>query len=228
MTNRLQARHIIYILLILSVAVPLIIPLGLPLTISKNVQDSYDTIEALPNGSTIVMFWDVVASVFSELGATGTAFLEHVFRKDMKVIAVTFQEGAVGSFSRALGALNRQELVYGEDYVDLGFVPGQEQGLAAFIADIHGTTPTDRYGNSLKEMPITENVKSLHDVQLVLSMAGGQPGTEGQQGRSTASIIPIVAGCTAGMFSTTVGVLWNSGHVTGVVPGLKGGAEYGS
>lgn len=227
MTKKLEARHIIYFLLVLSVAIPLIRPMGLPLTISKGVRDSYKTIEALPNGSTVVMIWDAVASVFSELGATGTAFLDHIFRKDMKVIIVTFQEGAVGSFPRALKSLKRTDLVYGEDYIDLAFVPGGEQGLAAFIADIHGTVPKDRYGNNVSNMPITKNVKSLRDVQLVLSMAGGQPGTEGAARQIYGKYqVPIISGCTAGMFSTAVGVLWNSGHVTGVVPGLKGGAEY--
>ncbi len=226
MFKGIQQRHVIYTLLIIAVAIPLLRPFGLPLVVSDGVRDSFNIIEGLPNGSTCLMIWDAVASVFMDVGAAGVAFLDQMFRKDMNVIIVTFQENAVGSFPRALEQLKRTDLVYGEDYIDIGFIAGAEAGLAAVAQDLHTAAPVDRFGTSLAELPITANVHSVADVQLVISMSGGNPGTEGVSRQISPKFeVPIVSACAAGQ-ATRVYVLRASGHIDGVVPGLRGGAEY--
>lgn len=224
--GQLESRHIIYFLLVLAVALPLIRPIGLPVNLSKNVIDGYDVLGQATDGSTIVMVSDVSPAGFMDVGATGTAFLEHLFRKNMKVIGVTFIPDAAGSFSRAIKGLGELDVVYGEDYVDLGYIPGVEQGIAAFVRDIHGTAPTDRYGNKIGELQITKDIKSIHDLELVIVLSSGQPGAEGVARQVAPHFkTPIIAACTAGQ-STRMSVLWASGHFVGLVPGLKGGAEY--
>lgn len=226
MFKHIEHRYVIYLLVAVVVALPMLKPVGLPIDISGGVRQSYDFIESLPDGITVLMIFDATPTVFMDVGATGTAFLEQAFRKNMNVINVCFKTEAIECFPKALAALGRKDLVYGADYVDLGLIPGEETGQAALAMGIHAVSPLDRYGKKLSEIPLTANVRSVGDIGLVLSMSGGNPGTESVVRQIGSRFpVPIVSGCTSGD-ATKIWVLRDSGLVKGVVPGIKGGAEY--
>jgi hypothetical protein len=58
---------------------------------------------------------------------------------------------------------------YGVDYIHLGFIPGGEPSLAAFLADIRGTVTTDFDNNQdLDSYPIMQGVNHATDFYLVV------------------------------------------------------------
>lgn len=227
MFKNLTQNHLIYILLALAVSYPLIKPMGLPLEVSPNVQMAYDAVENIPNGSTVLWIWDCAPASFNDVGASGIALGNHMFKKDLKLIAVTFMENSIGNFDRAMAAIEYEGKVYGTDYVDLGFAAGLEPTVAALADDLHATKPKDRAGNSIATLPITKDVKNIKDISLIVSMSSGSPGTEAviRQIALRYPEIPVVSACAAGQ-ATRFYVYLDSGHLTGLLPGLRAGAEY--
>ncbi len=223
---KLESRHLVYILLVIVVAWPMISPWGLPLAIGATVRAAYNVVNGLPDGSTVLMIWDVTPSGFMDCGASGTAFIAHLFKKNCKIVGITFVDTGVGSFQKALTMVGDHGKTYGTDYVDLGFISGQEPSLAAVAADIPQNITNDRSGNPVSGMPIMAGLNSVLDFDLVISMSSQQPGTEGAV-RQIALVypdVPMVSACAAGQ-STRNMVFLDSGHLDGLVPGLRGSAE---
>src|SRR3970040_1913225 len=79
-------RRWLFLVMGLLVAGPLIFPAGLPLKVSQPDRSFHDTIDKLPNGSTILMSCDYDPSARPELvPMTKTAF-RHLLSKDCKVV----------------------------------------------------------------------------------------------------------------------------------------------
>ncbi len=224
---KLKQEHIIYVLLFAVVAMAILRPLGLPLRISDGTRAAYNVMEQLPDGSTVLWIWDCAPASYSDIGPTGVALLAQMFRKNMKLIIVTFMENSVGCFDRAMKSLKPVGKTYGVDYVDLGFAPGLEPTVAAIADNLKAVKPSDRFGTPLDTMDATKIVNSILDIDMVLSMSSGSPGTEAviRQIALRYSEVKIVSACTTGQ-ATRFYVYLSSGHLDGLLPGLRAGAEY--
>jgi hypothetical protein len=219
-------RRIIYVIVILCLAAPLIQPWGLPIAVSNLTQDYHNEIQALQPGDSVVLLCDI------ESGMLGTHLPQAIVsakelwdRPGIKI----FQ----AAFYRADGAINFETLVlpvvedeskkkYGVDWVNLGYMEGKEAALAAFGADID-YIGKDYYGNSLAGMPIFEGVESLNDVKLLVIIGGMHL----EATRQLAAPYP----CNANLGITALGVAdyisyKQAGMVHGILNDLTGAAEY--
>ena len=82
-------RRWIFLVVALITAIPIIIPLDLPVQVTKDVRGVYDEIEAVPDGSPILISFDYEPGSTPECDPMATAILKHCFRKNLKVIGVT-------------------------------------------------------------------------------------------------------------------------------------------
>lgn len=222
----LDPRHIIYLLLLILVGLPIVRPVGIPLRVTLSVQSAYDYIESLPEGSTVMAIFDITPSGWADVGASSVALIKHVFEKNLRVIAISFVDLGAGMFDRILEQVPCEDKVYGVDYVNLGFVAGMEPSVTAVMADIHGNISRDRTGKPLSELPIMQNIRSAEDIDLVLSCHSTSPGTEvyiRQVGQPYK--VPVVSAAAAGQ-ATRQWVYFDTGQIIGLLPGLRGGAEY--
>ena len=173
--------RIIYLILWIAIGIPLLTPLYLPLSISPDTVLYYKAIEALPAGSVVVLGMDVSPAGYGgELGPQARATTYHLFTKPVKVIFLSFWEtGApliqdVWKNQFVAGELKNKK--YGEDYVNLHWIPGSETGMAAFAEDVWKTVPADYKGTKLADLPMMAKIKSINDITMLIVIETGTPG----------------------------------------------------
>jgi hypothetical protein len=64
--------------------------------------------------------------------------------------------------------------VYGEDYVRLGFLAGDEHSYAALASDIRGLVGRDMFDNSLNDLPMMEGIEDGGDFDLAVINTGSR------------------------------------------------------
>src|SRR2546427_10490549 len=87
-------RRMIFVLVGLGTAIPLLWPVNLPITVTPRVEAAYQTIEALPAGSTVLVSMDYEPDTMAELQPMAIAGLRHCFRRNLTVIALTLYPSA--------------------------------------------------------------------------------------------------------------------------------------
>jgi hypothetical protein len=225
-------RRILYAIAILTIVIPLSRPIGLPVTVAKESRDFYDTIEALPDGSTILCSPDMESGVFGELGPVAVACMRHLFSRDFKIVFVFFYRGdgpviftekvlpAVEGFVDETTIGNK---VYGVDWVSLGYIEGHETAMAQLASDFHFIS-TDQFGNSLSQLALMDEIKTAEDFDLFIDIGGGD-NTAALNQFSVPYDLPAICGTLSVDY---IGLLpyYLSGLYKGILMGMKGGAEY--
>ena len=173
--------RIIYLVLWIAIGIPLLTPLYLPLSISPDTVLYHKAIEALPAGSVVVVGMDVSPAGYGgELGPQARATTYHLFTKPVKVIFLSYWEtGApltLNVWKDAFVAKAMQNKKYGEDYVNLGWIPGSETGMSAFAEDVWKTVAADYKGTKLADLPMMANIKSIKDITMLIVIETGTPG----------------------------------------------------
>ena len=225
-------RRILYLIAVISIIVPLVRPVGLPITIAKESRDFYDAIEALPDGSTILMSPDMEAGVFGELGPVAIANMRHLWKKNHKMVFVFFYRGdgpivfSQKVLPRVPGFVDETTVgdkVYGVDWVSLGYIEGHETAMAQLASDFH-VVSTDQFGNSIDDLPLMDEIQTAADFDLFIDIGGGDNGAALAQ-FSIPYDLPAICGTLSVDY---VGLLpyYLSGVYGGILMGMKGGAEY--
>lgn len=224
-------RRIIYIVVALGIIIPLLLPMGMPMRTSSEVQSVFDDIEALSPGSRVWLAMDYDPASQPELQPMSKALMRHCFQKDLRVIAMTLWPGgpnlivdAFKDMEIEFGALDK-ELKAGVDYVNLGYKPGGTAVILGSGQDLKETFPTDMFNKSTGTMPILEDLNSIKDIDYVVEIGAGNSVdwwiVYGQKNYG----FPLAVGCTAVSASQYYPYL-NSGQITGLLGGLRGAAEY--
>ncbi len=220
-------RQIIYLLLFISLSIPLIKPIGLPVPIHETTLGVYNTIEALEPGDVVVMASNIGAAIASEVYPQYIAVLEHVLRKDgVKILLVDHSTEAPIWTEKALEELNAYERKsYGEDFVHIGFIPGGESGIAGICRDIHSLIQVDYHGYSLSELPMMAEIRDATDFTIVIDFSASAD-TQFWLNQAYAPYGTRVAfGLTAVKVPDAV-AYYTAGQIFGIIESLKGAAEY--
>ena len=221
-------RRIIYIILVIVTVVPMIRPLGLPIPISKDTRQFYDGMKAAPDGSVVVIDWEV------RFGRpTWNMLLEDVFKhlltKNVKIINVSFDRSLEGGevneiVTRKIDPEKSFGKKYGIDYVNLGAVPGEIASLAGFVKDAWSVYPTDNRGTPVAQLPIMQYMKTGADIDYVVCIGSGvQIWWIGQLQQTYGT--PIYSLADAGE-ATAIRPFLQSGQVKALLVDLQGAAEY--
>lgn len=218
-------RRYIFILVALTVTAPILFPIGMPISETKEVRGVYDYIEKTPPGSTIMVALDYDPSSLAELYPMALAVLHHAYSRKIKVIGMTLW--ATGA---TLGDMVMREAAEGiaqegEDYVYLGFIPGVASVILGMGEDIKAVFPTDYGGKPLAEIPVMKGVKNYKDIALLIDLAAGATPEAWIVYAGSKYGQTIAVGCTA---VSAVGYypFLNSKQIIGLIGGMKGAAEY--
>lgn len=222
-------RRIIYLLAWAFVLFPLLNPLGLPIPINPESRAWYDYIDAIPDGSTILFSMDYGVSGMPELFPMTVATMAHLWSRDLKVVVVAFWSQGPLVFNTLLTQINPEDFgkVYGEDWVELGYMPGSETAMNALASDIHAAFPRDFLENRLiSEFPIMQDIRTAQDIDLIVSIETGTPGLpEWLRQWQAPHGVPIIVGCIGVSVPGMIPYL-NSGQLSSLMPGLTSSAEY--
>ncbi|MFP3951814.1 MAG: hypothetical protein ACLFVP_06740 [Candidatus Bathyarchaeia archaeon] len=223
-------RRIIYLLAWLAVLVPLLNPIGLPITVGKYSSEYYDYIENFPEGSTIMVSFDYGVSAMPELYPLTVATFRHLWSHDFKVVVVaTWQEGPM-VMDILLNEIDPEQeygKVYGEDWIELGWVPQSEIGMASLATDIWKAKPRDYIMDKpTSSFPIMQDIKTAEDIDLLVTFETGTPGLpEWLRQWQTPYDTPIILGCIGVMVPETA-PFHQTGQLSALIPGLTASAEY--
>ena len=219
-------RRILFILVAAAVIVSTILQPRLPVAVSEPTQNVYDYIEALPPGSTVMMSFDYGPSSMPEPTAIGAAILRHCFTRGVKVIGMTLEPEGVPLAESLLKDIAREKgAVEGEDYVFLGFRPGDAAvilGIGFNIADVFAM---DYAGNPVADIPLMQRITNYNEIDLMMVLASGDTTETWITYAHTKYDLKIAAGTTA-VITTQLYPFLQSGQLVGLLNGYLGAAEY--
>jgi preprotein translocase subunit YajC len=219
-------RRIIFVFIFLSVALPLIFNFTLPNKVTKEVRETFDFIQALPTGSVVLVSFDHDAATLPEMQPMARAILDHLFSRDLKVVGMAFRAEGAAIGNKALqveGA--KYGKVEGVDYVFLGYRPEITSGVLGIGENIGRLYPKDYRGIPVSDIPLMQKVRSYRDIALVISISDDDTPVYWINYANARYHEPVVPAITAVMATTFYPFLQEK-QIVGMVPGLKGAAEY--
>ncbi len=169
-----MSRQLIFVLIALSVAIPLVVKLGLPNEVTSEVMQVYDEIGQLDSGSVVLISFDHEASSLPEVKPMAQAILRHCFGKQLNVVGLALlAEGTAIGEQILRETADEYEAEYGKDYVFLGFRPQFQAAILGMGEDIERVFPEDYRNTALKQIPLMKGTKNYEDVSLIISVADG-------------------------------------------------------
>ncbi len=213
-------------MIFLGVALPLLFNFKLPNKITTEVQATYDFIDKLPEGSVILFSFDHDAATLPEMAPMADALLNQVFTKGFSVLGTAFRpEGATIGNKTFQTIGNQFGLVEGEDYVFLGYRPEITSGILGMGENIGRVYPKDYRGIPVEDIPLMQKVRNYSDIGLVVSVSDDDTPSywiNYANARYQQTVVPAITAVMA----TTYYPFLQERQIIGMVPGLKGAAEY--
>jgi len=229
-----MSRQLIFVLIALSVAIPLVIKLGLPNEVTREVRQVYDEIDQLDSGSVVMISFDHEASSLPEVKPMAVAILRHCFSKNLKVIGLALLAEGTAIGDEILREMAKEyDKEYGKDYLFLGFRPQYQAAILGMGEDIKRVFPQDYKNISLEQIPMMsegsrlagKDIKNYQDISLIISVADGDMPAYWVDYAVSRYHKKVSAAVTAVM-ATSFYPFLASGQITGLLGGLKGAAEY--
>ncbi|HKQ18910.1 MAG TPA: hypothetical protein VJW75_04110 [Candidatus Eisenbacteria bacterium] len=219
-------RRIIFVLVMLAAALPLLFPVNLPITPSPRVRAAFDTVDRQPPGTFVLVSLDYEPDIKAELQPMSIAVLRHCFRKGLKPIVLTLYPAAPGLIERALAIASEAEgKKRNEDFVFLGYKSGSQSVILGLGESIRTMFPRDFWGTPIDDIPMMKGKNSYADFPLVINLSGSAIADYYIRIAATRYQRPMVLGATAVMATDYYPYL-SSKQILGLIGGMKGAAEY--
>jgi hypothetical protein len=221
-------RRIIFLLIALAVIIPLIFHISFKEHPTPIVQNIFDKMENLPEGSKVLLPFDYGPSTAPELEPMAVACVRHCCEKNHKMYIMALWPTGQAQALRVIDMVIRQEFpdkVEGQDFVHLGYKAGGYGLINTILADLKKMYTTDADGRDINSIPMMMDVQNLRDFAFICNFSAGFPGLkEWVQFAGDPGDIPVAGGTTA--VSAPLLYPYYPQQMLGMMGGLKGAAEY--
>jgi hypothetical protein len=228
-------RRIIYLILFVVVTLPLIFPSAKSVRVMPPVEKLYNAIDNVAEDKALIIDFDYDPQTLPELEPMGFAILRHAFTKRIKVLALSLYVQPLGLAQNALTSVteefnrvaktNADSIIYGRDYVFLGWQPPPLIPILGMGESIVNVYKNDYYGNRTDTLTIMKEIKNYSDIGLLVSLSSGDPPKWWIEYAQNRFGIKVGAGITAVSASEFYPYL-QTGQFSGLMVGMKGAAEY--
>jgi len=229
-------RRIIFLVVGLAVLIPLIVPFFIPTNVMPTTQKLYNAFdEIIPANQGIIIAVDYDPQTMPELHPMYLALLRHAFARKMPVLVVCYFIQGLGLAKKGMEEVafefnqhahtSADSIVYGRDYVFLGWHPLWLAAVLRMGSDISQAYPADYFKNRTMSLEIMQKIKNYNDIGIIVSIAGSSVPLAWVTYVNTRFGVRIGAGITAVSAADFYPFL-NSGQLTGMLAGLKGASEY--
>ena len=244
-------RRIIFLVIFLALAIPIFLHMKINIQVTKEVQTFYNAIEALPAGSKILVACDYDPGSEPELQPMAETGFRQLITDHLKFVIIGLwpqgpmqankalrvvsdvktgflvDKGDTLYFGRDLIVVGNDTARYGTDFINLGFQSGNELVIQRMGSSIKGAFTNDaRFGRPIESYPIMGGLNQLSDFDFIFNLSAGYPGTvEWVQFAVDRFHVACGAGNTA-VQAPQVYPYLDTGQLTGLMGGMKGGAEY--
>ena len=223
-------RRWIFLAMLLAVAIPILFQLSFPEKATGLAKAVFDKIEALKEGDPVLLAFDFDPGSEGELGPMATAFTRHCCEKKLKMYYLALWPVGPQMIKDVVNKVIKAdfpELEYGEDYVNLGYKPGNEGVIKVIVTDLRELYTTDFYGTNVDQIPMMEPIHSVQDFELVIEVSAGYAGTKEWVQYAVTPFpneITLVAGCTG--VQAPLLYPYIPQQLPGLLGAIKGAAEY--
>lgn len=247
-------RRWLFLIMAIAIVVPLLLPVSLPFEASPPVRATYQAVEQIRPGQTVMLAIDYDPAARPEVEPWARAVLRHLLRRRARIVLVTLWDKAppivrqlineiiLGEYNARAGyfaagqpgarlAQQYAPYRYGEDFVFLGYKDGKEIVIAGMGQNIRQMFPTadalEEGGEKIpiSRLPILSGINSLRDFPLILEASAGFPGAkEFVQQVVTRYHLHFAAATTA--VSVTDLSPYYPDQMLGLIGGMRGSAEY--
>jgi len=227
--NSQTERRIIYLVLLIAVALPLIFPIGWKTEVSSYTKMAWDLVENTPDSSVVVFSFDYDPSTITEIQPMAEAMLEHSFSRNQKIIAMALWPQGVQMADQAFSVALKKypQKKYGVDYVNLGYKVAGIVAIQAMGKSMPEVFPSDQSGIKYEDIPMLKKVKTLKDVAYICSLSSGTPGIkEWVMAARDPLEIPVTGGTTAVSAPGLLPYVNSQKQLYGLLGGLKAASEY--
>jgi hypothetical protein len=225
-------RRWIFLFVIIALTTPFFMDITCRSYVSPEVRTLYDALDRLRPNSRVLAAFDYDPASEPELNPMAEAFFKFAFSRRLKVIILGLWPQGPQQAERALArvfadpAFADLNLRYGIDYVNLGYQAGNEFAIQGMGSSIARVFPRDIRGTVTEEIPLMQDVKDFSNIDFVFNLSAGYPGTvEWVQVAADRYGVRLGAGNTA-VQAPLVYPYLGSGQLTGLLGGMKGGAEF--
>lgn len=228
-------RRIIYLVLAIVVVLPLIFPTAQRVRVMDPVQKLYAAVDAVPEEKILMLDFDYDPQTQPELEPMAVALLRHAFERRIKTAVLSLYVQPLGLARRALDQVteefnsqaqnNADSIIYGRDYVFLGWQPPPIVPLLGMGISIVDVYRTDYYGYRTDSLPMMKNVRNFNDVGILVSISGGNAPLWWIAYSQTRFGVAVGAGITA-VSASDFYQYFQTGQFSGMMIGMKGAAEY--
>lgn len=224
-------RRWIYVILIVSLVVSLYIGKQTSPIVMEPTQKLYDAVESAPagpgEGKIILLGLTFSPSTLAESGNQARALVRHLILSNKRFAIIALEpNGAILGTAIVQDVTKQYGYRYGEDWISFGYHPGVTGFFTGFPRNIPGTVKKDAIeGKPIGEFPIMRGVQTIDDVSLFVDITASA---------SIFSWITLVQGryplqigyATTGVMVAEAYPFLDSGQIVGMLPGLKGAADY--
>ncbi|MCK4252267.1 hypothetical protein KAX97_12535 [candidate division WOR-3 bacterium] len=228
-------RRVIYLILAIVVILPLVFPSTQKVRVMTPVQRLFNTVEMIPDEKILIIDFDYDPQTQPELEPMAIALLRHAFKRRIKMAALSLYVQPLGLAKLAMDQVIEEfnseatttadSIIYGKDYVFLGWQPPPIIPLLGMGISISDVYKTDYYGYKTDSLPMMKNVKNFNDVGLLISISGASAPLWWITYSQTKYGVAVGAGVTA-VSASDFYAYFQTGQFSGLMIGMKGGAEY--
>ncbi len=223
-------RRWIFLLMLLAVSIPILFQVKFPEKETDLAQAVFDAVDNLNEGDKVLLSFDFDPASEGELGPMATMFTYHCAAKGLKMYYMALWPVGPQMIDERIESVIKKDfpdMVYGEDYVNLGFKSGNEGVIKVIVTDFRELYTTDSQGTSFDDIPMCQGITSVQDMDLMINVSAGYAGTkEWVQYAVTAfpDKIKLVAGCTG--VQAPLLYPYIPDQLPGLLGAIKGAAEY--
>jgi len=237
MLHLLQSMDRRWIYLLLSVVLIVALIVGKPVkpVVLPSVQQLYDVIEAAPagpeDGKIILIGTTFAANTVGENGNQARAIIRHLMMRQKRFAVMAVGEPVGAEIGRIIPAslAKRYGYEYGRDWIAFGYQLNNLAFYKSFPLDIQKTIKVDAVNHKpLGSYEIMQGIKTVQDnVALHVELSASSSLSDWLMivQPMTRPRLKIGYGCT-GVMATEAYPYLDSGQLVGMLPGLKGAADY--
>jgi len=220
-------RRIIFLIICIATILPLIFKPPLSIPVSPSTQMLYDRVEAIPDGSIVLLTFDYYPSTIPETEPMSVAALRQMWRKDIKIVTLsTVGLGGPNIADRVMRTMAIEfDKEYGIDYVNLGYKANYQAVLLGLGKSFRAIYPTDFYGTPLDSIELMRDIDDYSAFEFIYIVSDNDI-VDYWVGLVNAQYNKEMgAGVTAVMAPKFYAYI-RSQQLIGILGGMKGAAEY--
>lgn len=228
-------RRIIYAILLTVVTLPLVFPSVLKVTAMTPVEKLYAAVDNTPADKAIILDCSYAPQIKAEVEPMAIAILRHAFKTRKKVLVLSLYVEMIGLATRALNQVvhefnsvaktHEDSLIYGRDYVFLGWQPPPIVPMLGMGESISNIYVVDYYGNQTDTLEMMKKIRNYNNISILVALSGSRIPISWVAYAQNRYGLPVGVGCTA-VSGADFYPYYQTGQFTGLMVGMKGAAEY--